>query len=186
MIERRVGLFLALLPILGGCASMNQFARSQMGREFVAMPFAADGDSLVWVVGHEQEIEDTQLLVEMVRPPETVEDWTELVTVQTFNKRAVDWGDLDAFLTLHRDEVEKRCPGSSLEIRARDSKSLLYEHRIVNCAQGAPETSMGRVLDGDDNRFMLQYAVRSPLELDEARRTEWTAKLQDVRIVRMR
>ena len=94
-----------------------------------------------------------------------------------------DWGELDEFLTAHADEVASRCPGSTLELLERDDTSALFDLHTVNCPEGVPETAVGRVLDGEENRFVVQYAVREPLAMDEARHSEWVEKLLEMEIL---
>ena len=123
-------------------------------------------------------------LVEFVQPGETVDNWTELVTIQTFNKR-VDRGSIDDFLKNYREEVASRCPGSSVDVIRRESNSLLYESKIANCPTGPDEQNIGRLLDGHANRFLITYAVRSPKSMTEGRRSTWIDNLSTMSIMEL-
>ncbi len=169
------------LSVLESCAAMRPGSAGPM--EGVSMPFAFEGDTRVWNIGYSTENE-VQRVTEMVRPGETVDNWTELVTVHTFSK-AVDLASVDEMVTAHRQDLAARCPGSTLEVIQQQSDGLLYESRVVNCETGADEHVLARVLDGKSNRFVVQYAVRDPVTMTAERRAEWVEKLSEVRIMNL-
>ena len=142
------------------------------------MPFIL-GDT-GWEVGHSAE-DQAQRVTEFVRPGQTVENWTELVTWQAFNK-AIDLGSVQDQFAAHQEEIIARCPGSTAEVIRELPDGILYESHVVNCEQGSDEHILARVLDGTSNRFILSYAVRGAVVMTSERRTEWIDKLMTVRI----
>ena len=157
---------------LGGCASGQ--GGGQPG-EGILMPFAVNG----WVVGHSAENE-AQRIQEWVRPGQTVDNWTELLTVQTFNK-AVGLATVEDHIAAHRKDVAARCPGSTLEVIGQQPDGILYELRVVNCQKGGDEHGLHRVLEGKWNRFVVQYAIRGA-SMAPALRAEWIESLQTAQI----
>jgi hypothetical protein len=58
------------------------------GGESIALPFVFEADTPVWKIGY-SERDQVQSIDEFVRPGQTVENWTELVTVQRRKKPLV-------------------------------------------------------------------------------------------------
>ncbi len=146
-------------------------------QEFLLVPFLAEE---TWEIAHSAE-DATQRVQEFVRPGQNVDNWTELVTVQTFNKK-VDWGSIDDMLSKQRKNLVSRCPGSTLNVVRREATSLLYESNIINCSEGRDEQSIGKLLDGRNNRFLIIYGIRSPMSMTAAQRKEWIDKLSETSI----
>src|SRR6266850_2170360 len=82
---------------------------------------------------HEDQV---QSIDEFVRPGQTVENWTELVTVQRHRKTA-DLGSVDDQIAAHHTDLVARCPDSTVEVIRRTPDGVLYEAHVVNCQQGA-------------------------------------------------
>lgn len=141
------------------------------------MPFLAEDGEQAWKVassgGNEREHVD-----EWLRPGQTVENWTELVTVQALNK-AVGLSTVEDQLELERSDLMARCPGSTLEIISSNPK-IVYEAKARNCETGPDEHVLGRVLDGQWNRFVVLYTVRGEETLTPQRRREWIQSLSEV------
>jgi len=151
------------------------------GQESITLPFEFEGNAPAWEVVRSDR-NQIGSIDEFVRPGQTVENWTELVTTQAFNK-AAGLKSVDDFMTAYRKRLVARCPGSTVEVVRRLPDGVLYESHVVNCPRGADGQLLARVLDGSWNRFIVQYAVRGALTLTPERRTEWTEKLMAVQIV---
>ena len=119
------------------------------------MPFLSGGD---WEFGYETE-DDTQIVYEFVRPGQTVDNWTEMITVQTLNK-AIGLGSVEGQIDSYRNSLDERCPGSTVDVIRQTPDGVIYESNIVNCEQGADEHALVRILDRSYNRFFVHYAVR--------------------------
>lgn len=148
--------------------------------EGLAIPLFHQDGELAWKVGHSAESE-AQHILELVRPDESVEDWTELVTVHTLNK-AAGLGSIEDHLAGHRDEVTARCPASTVEVLRQGPDGALYELRVLDCERGPDEHILGRILEGESNRFVVHYAVRDPVSMTADRREEWIDKLTALEI----
>jgi hypothetical protein len=152
--------------------------------ESLMMPFTFEGGNLAWNVGHEAG-NAVLRVVELVRPGETVDNWTELVTVQTFNK-AVDVGTVESQVASFQRDLAARCSGATLEAIPEHSTDRLYESNVINCKSGDDEHNLTRIIDGRANRFIVQYAVRRTKTMTPERRAEWIGKLSAVQIVESR
>jgi len=127
---------------------------------------------------HEDQV---QSIDEFVRPGQTVENWTELVTVQRHRKTA-DLGSVDDQIAAHHTDLVARCPDSTVEVIRRTPDGVLYEAHVVNCQQGADEHGLARVFDGTSNRFLVSYAVRGAVAMTPERRAERIEKLMAVQM----
>jgi hypothetical protein len=103
-------------------------------------------------------------LMEWVPAGETVQNWSEMVTVQIFVRRA----DLDPaqFLGRLQQQWLAACPGSKpasvLSGKANGySASTMMLHCPLLAATGKPETTMFRAIQGSDSFYVVQRAVRS-------------------------
>ena len=173
------------LAFLGGllsavclCSCATGPAGSRSPQEGLLVPFIL-GDT-GWEVGHSAE-DQAQRVTEFVRPGQTVENWTELVTWQTLNK-AIDLGSVQDQFAAYQEDIMARCPGSTAEVIRELPDGILYEAHVVNCEQGSDEHILTRVLDGTWNRFLLQYAVRGAVVMTSERQTEWIDKLMTLQI----
>jgi hypothetical protein len=150
--------------------------------EALALPFLLDASGkLAWNPGHHAE-NNVQRLEEYVRTGETVENWTQLVTVETFNK-AAGVKSVEDQLATDRNEIASRCPGSTLDVLRKTPDGVLYEEQAVHCPAGADEHILARVLDGHSNRFVVMYSVRGSVTMTPERRAEWIEKLMAVQML---
>jgi len=171
------GLLLCLA--LDGCASL-QGGRSGPP-EGVILPFLFSGQVPLWNVGSEAS-NDVMRLTEFVKPGETVDNWTELVTIETFNK-AVNIGTVEAQMDGSRRDLVARCPGSTIEAISGQAATGLYESSVMGGGKSPDEHNITRVLDGHDNRFIVQYAVRGTKTMTPDLRAEWIKNLSAVTIM---
>jgi hypothetical protein len=155
---------------LYGCATGPQI------EEGVTLPRQIATDE--WEHAHSAE-NQVQRVIEFVRPGQTVDNWTEMFTVLTFNK-AFDLGSVEEHVANIVDGFNEHCPGTTLEVIRQMPDGVIYEVNIVNCEQGPDEQSLVRILDGDYNRFAVQYAVRGTVEMTTERRAEWFEEFMDL------
>ena len=179
--RQRVFALSIVLIIFIRCASS---LRSSSPPESLIMPFTFEGGTQAWSVGHETG-NAVLRVVEFVRPGETIDNWTELVTVQTFNK-AVDIGSVENQVAEFRRNLTARCSEATLEPIPEHAADLLYESRVTNCKVGDDEYNLTRIVEGRANRFIVQYAVRRTKTMTPERRAEWIPKLSAVQIMDLR
>lgn len=183
VVARRFAVLGLVLCLTFLCTCVTGARGRRQPGEGIGVPFLVERGGFVWDIGHSAE-DQAQRITEFVRPGQTIENWTELVTQQTFNK-AYDLGSIDDHIATHQRELVARCPGTTVEVVRRTSDGVLYESHVVNCEQGADEHVLARVLDGTWNRFVVQYSVRREVTMTPQRRKEWIEKLMDVRIINL-
>ena len=101
---------------------------------------------------------------EFVPASETVQNWTEMVTVQVFLSRK----DLQPgpFLAAMQKQWSDGCKGSTSttvatgKVKGYDAASVLLRCPLL-ASTGKPETAMIKAIKGNDSFYVVQRAVRS-------------------------
>jgi hypothetical protein len=126
---------------------------------------------------------DASMISEMVPNAETVESWTEMVTVQIFyNMR-------DVTLAQYRARIEKlwadACPGSSFA-KVKEGIENLYPNVTwsqkcpLNKQTGKPELTWLKGIQGKDSFYLVQKAYK--FEPSAEQLTKWIGFLDAVRV----
>lgn len=169
------GLGLVLwVALLTGCASGP--------REGVLLPSLTVDGKRQWNIGRRTKNEEGRI-TELVRPGENVEDWTELVIVQTFDRASVALVPLSDMPAVSREALVSRNPGSTVIVIREEPNSLLYESYVRGSGDEPDQQNVARILDGRWKRFVITYAVRSPLTMTPERRAEWIEWLMETSIL---
>lgn len=115
-------------------------------------------------------------IMEWVPVAETVQNWTEMVTVQIFLKR----GDIDPaqFLGTLQEQWRGACKGTQPASIASDKvNGYAGAAMLLRCpllpSTGKPETAMFRAVQGKDSFYLVQRAVRaagSPEQIERLRK----------------
>jgi hypothetical protein len=120
---------------------------------------------------------------EWVLANETVQNWTEMVTVQVFLNRT----DLDPvwFLTTMQKQWAGACKGSAATpVATGRVNGYVAATTLLRCpllaSSGKPETTMFKAIKGNDSFYVVQRATRSVP--DEARLAQTKAYLDTVSV----
>ncbi len=166
--------FRAVLPLAAAILYFSAPARAQLQNEnlLVTMP---DG----YKVGFRDK-NDTRLISEMVPTGQSVENWTEMLTVQIFydmkatpeqfrQRFAKDWAD--------------KCKGSqSNPVGKGDERGYPVSIWIQFCPKnpdtGKPEFTILKAIGGNDSFYVVQKAFR--FKPDKAQIQTWSRFLRDV------
>lgn len=115
-------------------------------------------------VGNRQRDEHTEI-IELVQPPETVDDWSRLITsLMFFNASSTG---LDIFYGQWRDQMRASCPG----LIETDVRGAVDGHPAIrgtlscpkNPQTGKPENLSAFLVQGEANLMMAQVAFRHPV-----------------------
>lgn len=124
-----------------------------------------------FVVGH-QDAQDGLSLIEMVRPPETVENWSQMISVATlmnFSQRS----SLKQFYSLWRENYRATCPGpgETLVRGTVDNRPALKAtfHCPRDLKTGKPESLTLIYIQGEVNLFSIHLAFRRPMTALDSR-----------------
>lgn len=121
-------------------------------------------------------------IAEYVRERDDINNWKELVTIQTFGKSSRDSSPEQALKTLQTIR-EKECPGTTQwNVIERDANSILYESQAKPCLGWPEQCEIARIIDGNHFRFILHYAVKV-YSLPSEERSNWIRKFSHASIV---
>ena len=148
------------------CVACSAAQAQLKGENLIVLPPAG------FVVGH-ADTANFVSLTEWIPANETVQNWSEMVTVQIFSRR----GDLNPvpFLKSLQGHWLAACPGSTPAAVAPD-KVNGYEAAtmLLRCprlaATSRPETTMFRAIKGKGSFYVVQRAIRSSGTPDEVER----------------
>ena len=123
-------------------------------------------------VGYEDS-RDGVKLAEWIPVSETVQNWSEMVTVQIFYRRT----DLDPALFLAKIEAQwlTSCKGSTqVPTVTGKANGYVVSTVLLSCpllpSTGKPETTMFRAIKGNQDLYLVQRAVRSLPAQDQLER----------------
>jgi hypothetical protein len=110
-----------------------------------------------------QATRDRRLITEWVPSEETVEDWTQMLTVQIFRGATVDAA---AFLRGVGTRYMNDCPGTTAKgIFTGQVNGYAVSMLLLKCPKnpgtGKPETTAFRVIKGQDALYSVQRAWRA-------------------------
>ncbi len=136
-------------------------------------------DERDWKVGHSTS-NDARSITEWVLPGETVQNWSELITLQSFSNVSMN-------LTpekLARDVAEghkKNCTNVSLKILTSSLTEVLYERVATNCAPLRDEYAIGKYIRGPRTMSSIFYTKTSAL--NETEKKKWTGIVERVKLM---
>lgn len=171
------------IPILSGTLVLVAFC-------LAALRSAPAQENLLFQLGAEweprpanvQEVPNQYLIMEFVKKGEKIDTWSDLVTIQNFNKRWGGRSTRQAYEGL-REIRERRCPGATTwEVISEDKTSILYAAAATGCADQPDQRELVRILFGRNNRYRVSYATKG--ELTPQARDTWVAWLAGLKLSR--
>ena len=159
---------LLLLATTPAAAQNSATARTEILRTDVPDEFE---------VGFDAQNQD-QAIIELVRPPETVNSWTTLITLQLFYDRTQD-GAMNTFHDWWSQSMQRACPGSSYRSVNGTVDGMPAIRVAFTCSlnpqTGKPENLEGVIVQGQANLMMVQVAFRQSIEAGDTALVERVA-----------
>lgn len=138
-----------------------------------------------WHVGFDKKYPEIYGITEYVRKGETVENWTELITSQSFaspkssDSRMSPEDKLEELKQIR----EKHCPGSTdWNIIDKNEKRILYEGKIGPCLGWPNQHEIALLIYGKYNLFRIAYGAKV-IELRPEIRAEWIETLLEATVI---
>jgi hypothetical protein len=164
------GILKAVVTMIIGCMVTVAYGQSSLNAENLLFSPPKD-----FKVGF-QANHDNRLMTEWVPSSETVEDWTQMLTVQIYRGIAVEPA---AFLQSVGKQYMDACPGTTAKgIFTGKINGYVVSMLVLKCPNnhvtGKPETTAFRVIKGNDALYSIQRAWRSvpsDQDIDEVMRT---------------
>jgi hypothetical protein len=144
-------------------------------------------DTKAWEIGH-QTSNQNQIVVEFVRHGETVNNWTELLTMQAIRKSSTT-GSLDELVPKLFEDLARRCPSMKWNVVHRnfsndtEEAGMVYEWILKDCPPDADQHEIARVAVGRFNIFRLADVAKTSALAPEKRESV-IKEISTARIVR--
>jgi len=182
-----------LVFVLVGCATGKT--------DYLVVPPLGDG----WKVARSQEERNVRRMTEFVRQGETLDNWTELITWQSYKKERTF--PSETLLNMQRENIRAMCPGVVWNVIKQQERFLLYEWRIANCKPSRAELQrflkqaeekrmefkgdettlpadqhvIALVIEGEWTVWHISYTAKVR-ELSKEKRAEWIQRFSDTRV----
>lgn len=165
-----------LPPSMGVSVSGAALQTSQTEYERLGFEFEPG-----WKIGHETKLPNQGSLTEFIREGDNINNWKELLTIQTF---PTSWGGPLPEDTLNAWKAirERSCPAvTKWNIIGKDEKSILYEWQAKPCLGWPDQHEIARIIYGKYNRFLVRYTVKV-YQMSPEDRTKWIERCLKAKI----
>lgn len=115
-------------------------------------------DEREWETGYTAE-DGTKGITELVLKGETVNAWTELVTIQAFfglQERATPQMYMNEMI----DALKKACPSAKWDLIRKGDNDVLFDWEIAQCPGQEDQYEVDRVLAGAKALYVVHYATK--------------------------
>jgi hypothetical protein len=152
-------MFRQMTLVLVGCVASVSLGQSLIEAEHLMFSPPKD-----FIVGYKAS-HDNYFITEFVHTGQTVDDWTEIVTMQIWRHETVDPA---SFLQGIGGRYKKDCPGAEVDgggIHTGQVNGYAISMLVLRCPNNPStaklETTVFRVIQGNDALYSVQYAWRS-------------------------
>ncbi len=144
--------------------------------EAVSLPFGLDDKE--WELGWSNE-SPTGLMTEFVPKGQNVENWKELVTLQTFTNLKAN--SASQFLNDFLSGLKEKEPSVKINLIAVSPDEAMVEWNILNSKQNPDQYELDRVIKGKQGLHMIHYAVKGS-KLSNSQRDKWLNFLRSAKL----
>lgn len=150
--------WLSLFALVVGTCSPAHAAGVQ---DLEYFPFSLPGD--FQLENKKRDVKAGRSLGEYVRKGDTLEDWHELVTLESFTLEKWGGGSPDEVLEATQRGREQACPGvTTWNVIARDAHRVVYEWQTnASCMGHPPQREIAAIFFGKLERFRVAYTTRA-------------------------
>jgi|SRR6202142_90595 hypothetical protein len=121
------------------------------------------------------------LTLEFIRKGEDINDWKELFTYQN-GELARKHHTPEETLSSIKALREKECPGvTTWSVIEQNASDILYEWHAKPCRGWAEQCEIARIIDGNQNLYILHYAARVH-EIAPDTRAQWIKTIADATV----
>lgn len=111
-----------------------------------------------WVIGNREEYSNL-VSTQYVKKSKTIQDRSEMLTIQTLPTTKVD---LQNVLEKLRSETYRRCPDAKWSVYKVEPLSIIYEWQTGRCAGRPDQVEIGRILKERDDIHRISYTRLAP------------------------
>ncbi|MBI1883558.1 MAG: hypothetical protein HYS08_05070 [Chlamydiae bacterium] len=136
-------------------------------------------DGRPWKMGY-QAHDESQNITEYVLEGETVDNWTELVTVHQF-KNLQNKTTLKELMERMQSDLYRACPATRWEILNETPEDIVYTWQLKNCPDDEDQYEVARLILGKSAIYLIRYTHKAS-KIDRERYTVWLNLLADVKL----
>lgn len=163
------------------CAGLLVVAATMLaGPLCLAEQVALNFDGRKWEIGHSAESKD-QGIREYVLKGETVDNWTELVTVQAFFGLQ-DKATPEEYMEGMMAELKKNCPGAIWDIVRKGDDDIVFIWQVKDSPGQEDQYEVDRIISGKNAMYILHYATKK-LPVAPEKRDKWIKLLDSAKLV---
>ena len=138
-----------------------------------------------WKLANSARGSNRSSVVEYVREGDDINNWKELVTLQSWSKSSHQL-PADEMLKSLQTARDKECPNSTQwNAIAKDVNSILYEWQAKTCLGWPDQCEIARIIIGSRLVFVLHYAAKGS-QLRPETRSKWIKTFSEVTILHKR
>ena len=149
------------LSVAAVVASACLLAPAAIARDYEVVPYNLPGD--FQLANQQRDVKAGYSLLEYVRKGDTLEDWDELFTFQSFALKKWGGASPDEVLEATQRAREQACPGATTwRMIARDAHRVVYEWQTnTPCMGYPPQQEIAGIFFGKLDRFRVAYTTKA-------------------------
>lgn len=133
-----------------------------------------------WKLGYSPQPTKQGWIKEWVRPPETVDNWTKLITLEFLNANTTPPRE---FMNELEARMRKRCPRVQWHVIDATKRRVIYEWKIDDCPGQKSQDEIAELLAGDYGLYRAAYTEKVS-SIDPATRKQWIQWMSRARIIK--
>lgn len=133
-----------------------------------------------WKIGHYAAVPNQYVITEYIREGDDINNWKELLTIQSFPPF---WGgpSPEDALNKLKEIREKECPGvTTWNIINQDENSILYEWQATPCLGWPDQHEIARIIYRKYDKYFLHYALKAT-QISDEQRSKWVKKFSEAK-----
>lgn len=123
------------------------------------------------------------LFLEYVLKGESIEDWSELITIQKFSSN--DNVQMEDYLNQFKISLQKSINGKlDFQVLKKETKDALYEFQLVDDKNQPDQYELGYILKKDSNILFFHYANKTR-KMSDNNKEKWSAVLMSNQLMKL-
>jgi len=123
---------------------------------------------------------ESQSIQEYVLVGETIDNWTELVTVQIFYGLQTQT-TCEQYMEKMMEMLKNVCPTTAATVISKGENEILFSWEIKDCPGQENQFEIDRVLAGKEALYILHYVTKKPIA-SSGKRDEWVKALSSAKL----
>jgi hypothetical protein len=136
-------------------------------------------DGRVWSIGY-QASNFQGSIIEYILSGESIENWTELVTIQTFLGLQKNTS-AQAFAEKTKENLKAQCQDLRWNILKQTEDDVIYEWSIKNCPIDKDQHEIARIVSGKYGIYVFHYVTKK-IPINAKIRSEWIKLIKSATI----